>query len=117
MPVVLIQVRASQLPAVVRRHLRESVLKTEGTRVSMNDWLILLLWNYDGTTRGTETASKAEGGGDSDPKSFSKPHLLTDLSPPSSTNLRTILLKMDFGGQSRSKLQHSPRPTPPPHTP
>lgn len=59
-PVVLIQVRASQLPAMVRRHLRESVLKTEGTRVSMKDWLILLLWNYDGTTHGTETVHQRQ---------------------------------------------------------
>lgn len=51
-PMVLIQVRASQLPAMVRRHLRESVLKTEGTGVSMKDWLILLLWSYDGKHMG-----------------------------------------------------------------
>lgn len=57
---VLIQVRASQLPAMIRRHLRESVLKTEGTGASMNDWLILLLWSYGGTTHGTETVHQRQ---------------------------------------------------------
>lgn len=40
MPMGLIQGSTSQLPAIVTRHLRESVIKTGGAGVSMSDGLI-----------------------------------------------------------------------------
>lgn len=95
MPMVLIQVHTSQLPAMVTRHLRESILKTEGAGVSMNDGLIHCFGAIMRQRMGQRQCIKGrEGGGGSDLKSFSKPRLLTVCYLPL-TNLRTIL-KMDF---------------------
>lgn len=55
-----------------------------------------------GSKVGVRHREQAEGWYGSDLKPFPKPHLLLALSPPSSTNLRVILLNMS--GQSSSKL-------------
>ena len=108
MPMRLIQGSTSQLPAMVTRHLRESVLKTEGAGVSMNDGLIPCFGAMMRQHMGRESASKTEGGGGSDLKSFSKPHLLTDLSPPSSDNLSENGLQWTVSALPHPLTHHEP---------